>query len=85
MEVLRVPPYPLITTWSLPIGNYEYVVYIEDLVDHSVEKTNITSNANSKLVYELPLTKVQFDRDFLIRFYDTGRIVTGKQIGRAHV
>lgn len=71
MEVLRVPPYPLITTWDLPIANYEYIVYVEDLVDHSVEESNIFSNANSKLIYELPLEKVQFDRDFLIRFYDT--------------
>jgi hypothetical protein len=71
MEVLRVPPYPLTTTWDLPIPNYEYIVYVEDLVDHSVEETNIFSDANGKLIYELPLSKVQFDRDFLIRFYDT--------------
>lgn len=71
MEVLRVPPYPLTTTWDLPIPNYEYIVYVEDLVDHSVEETNIFSDANGKLLYELPLSKVQFDRDFLIRFYDT--------------
>lgn len=71
MEVLRVPPYPLTTTWDVPIPNYEYIVYVEDLVDHSVEETNITSDSNSKVVYELPLTKVQYDRDFLIRFYDS--------------
>lgn len=71
MEVLRVPPYPLTTTWILPIANYEYIVYVEDLVDHSIEETNIMSDENGKLVYELPLTKVQFDRNFLIRFYDT--------------
>lgn len=71
MEVLRVPPYPLTTTWTLPIPNYEYVVYVEDLVDHSVEETNITSDANGKLVYTLPLAKVQYDRNFLIKFYDT--------------
>jgi hypothetical protein len=71
MEVLRVPPYPLTTIWDLPIANYEYIVYVEDLVDHSVEETNISSNANGKLTYVLPLEKVQFDRDFLIRFYDT--------------
>ena len=71
MELLRVPPYPLTTTWDLPIANYEYIVYVEDLVDHSVEETNLSSNANGKLTYILPLEKVQFDRDFLIRFYDT--------------
>lgn len=71
MEVLRVPPYPLTTTWTLPIPNYEYIVYVEDLVDHSVEETTISSDANGKLVYTLPLAKVQYDRNFLIKFYDT--------------
>lgn len=71
MEVMRVPPYPLTTTWDLPIANYEYIVYIEDLVDHSIEETNIFSDENKKLVYEIPLSKVQYDRKFLIRFYDT--------------
>lgn len=70
MEVLRVPPYPLSASWTLPIPNYEYIVYVEDLVDHSVEQSLITSDSNGKVVYEIPLTKVQFDRDFLIRFYD---------------
>lgn len=71
MELLRVPPYPLTTTWTLPIPNYEYVVHVEDLVDHSVEETNISSDANGTLVYTLPLDKVQYDRNFLIKFYDT--------------
>lgn len=71
MEVLRLPPYPLTTTWTLPIPNYDYIQYIEDLVDHSVEETEVTSDANGVVEYELPLEKVQFDRKFLIRFYDT--------------
>jgi hypothetical protein len=71
MEVPRIPPYPIITTWTLPIPNYEYIVYVEDLVDHSIEETHMFSNASSQLVYQLPLEKVQFDRRFLIRFYDT--------------
>lgn len=70
MEVMRVPPYPLTTTWTLPLANYEYIVYIEDLVDHSVEEIELSSDENYKLVYELPLSKIQFDRKFLIRFYD---------------
>jgi hypothetical protein len=70
MEVLRVPPYPLTTTWDLPDPNYGYIVYVEDLVDHSIEETTVTSDSNGRVVYTLPLTKVQFDRQFLIRFYD---------------
>ena len=71
MEVLRVPPYPIVTTWTLPDSNYDYIVYVEDLVDHSIEETVITSNSNGVVVYELPLSKVEFDREFLVRFYDS--------------
>lgn len=71
MEVLRVPPYPLTTTWNLPDANYDYIVYVEDLVDHSIEETDITSDSNGVVTYTLPITKVQFDRQFLIRFYDS--------------
>ena len=70
MEVLRVPPYPITTTWNLPDANYDYIVYVEDLVDHSIEETTITSDANGVVTYTLPVVKVQFDRQFLIRFYD---------------
>lgn len=70
MEVLRVPPYPLTTTWYLPDANYGYILYVEDLVDHSIEEITITSDSNGVVVYTLPLSKVQFDRRFLIRFYD---------------
>lgn len=71
MEVLRVPPYPLTTVWNLPIANYDYIQYVEDLVDHTITETEVTSDANGVVQYILPLEKVQFDRKFLIRFYDT--------------
>lgn len=71
MEIMRVPPYPLTTTWNLPIANYTYVQYVEDLIDHSVVETEVTSDANGVVEYVLPLEKVQFDRKFLMRFYDT--------------
>lgn len=71
MEILRVPPYPITTTWTLPIPSYTYIMYVEDLVDHSIETSEVTSDDNGILVYELPIAKVQFDRKFLVRFYDT--------------
>lgn len=67
---MRVPPYPITTTWTLPIANYDYIQYVEDLVDHSVVETEVTSDANGIVEYILPLDKVQFDRKFYIKFYD---------------
>jgi len=71
MEVMRVPPYPITTTWNLPIPNYTYIQYVEDLVDHSFIETEVTSDADGVVEYILPLDKVQFDRKFYIKFYDT--------------
>jgi len=76
MEVMRVPPYPITTTWTLPIPNYTYIQYVEDLVDHSVVETEVTSDANGIVIYELPLDKVQYDRKFYIKFYDSEHIHT---------
>jgi len=76
MEVMRVPPYPITTTWTLPIPNYTYIQYVEDLVDHSVVETEVTSDVNGVVLYELPLEKVQYDRKFYIKFYDTEHIHT---------
>ncbi len=67
---MRVPPYPITTTWTLPIPNYTYIQYVEDLVDHSVTEIEVTSDANGIVEYVLPLEKVQYDRKFYIKFYD---------------
>lgn len=71
MEVLRVPPYPIVTTWDVPEANADYTIYVEDVVDHSYETEEVTSDGNSQITYTLPRSKVQFDRDFVFRVYDT--------------
>jgi hypothetical protein len=83
MEVLRVPPYPIVTTWDVPEAESAYTIYVEDLVDHSFETTEVISDANSKINFTLPRAKVQFDRDFLFRVYDvdlTGEIVVDSNL-----
>lgn len=70
MEILRVPPYPITSTWDVPEANKAYSIYVEDLVDHSFEITEQTSNQDSQIEYVLPRSKVQFDREFLIRIID---------------
>jgi hypothetical protein len=80
-EVLRVPPYPITTTWDVPEANTEYTIYVEDLVDHSSETTTTVSNSESKISYVLPRSKVQYDRDFLFQALDTsGEIVVDSNL-----
>jgi hypothetical protein len=75
MEILRVPPYPIATTWNLPDSNASYTMYIEDLVDHSIETQEITSDSNGSFSYVLPPERLAFDDDFLVRFYDGEDVV----------
>jgi hypothetical protein len=70
MEILRVPPYPLKSTWTLPDQDTVYSLHVEDLVDHSVIVSSVTSSASSIVTYELTKENVRFDRDFGIKFYD---------------
>lgn len=67
MEVLRVPPYPVITTWDVPLANTDYIIYIEDLVDHSIQTAPATSNSDSQVIYTIPHSQLQFDRRFLFK------------------
>ena len=83
MEVLRVPPYPITTKWDVPEADAQYLIYVEDLVDHSVETEVVTSDENSQVTYILPRSKVQFDRDFVFKIHDTdifGEIVVDSNL-----
>lgn len=77
MEIYRVPPFPLTTTWDVPEPNTDYIIYIEDLVDHSYENIPSTSDANSQITYVIPRNKAQFDRRFLfqVKDVDSGEIL----------
>lgn len=70
MELVRTPPYPLITKWDVPSPNADYSIYIEDLVDHSFENVPVVSDSNSQITYTIPRSKAQFDRIFLFRVTD---------------
>jgi hypothetical protein len=71
MDILRVPPYPKLTTWEMPELNSDYTIYVEDLVDHVMETSNVTTTANSKVVsYTFDKTDLLLDRKFLFQILD---------------
>ena len=75
MEILRLPPYPIVTTWDVPSATTSYVIYIEDLVDHSVETATLTSNASKKITYTIPQSKLEYDRKFSFKIKTTGGVL----------
>lgn len=76
MEILRLPPYPIYTKWDVPAPNTQYKLYIEDLVDHSVQNLTVTSDSSSQITYTVTQEKAQFDRKFLFRILSmSGQII----------
>jgi hypothetical protein len=71
MEILRVPPYPITTKWDVTSANASYIFEVEDMVDHSIERTTLTSDSNKQVTYIIPRAKAQFDRDFAVKIYET--------------
>lgn len=76
MEILRIPPYPITTTWDVPEANTEYTIYLEDLVDHSSQSLEVVSNSESKVTYVVTRQVAQTDRQFTFQVTDSeGEIV----------
>lgn len=70
MDILRVPTYPKVTTWDVPDASSDYTIYVEDLVDHLVESSNVISTANSQVTYTFNQSDLLTDRKFLFQILD---------------
>jgi hypothetical protein len=53
MNILRVPPYPITISYDVPDPDSEYILVIDNLVTGEETEVNLTSDANSKIEYEL--------------------------------
>lgn len=70
MDILRVPTYPKVTTWDVPVRQENYTIYVEDLVDHVMTSSNVVSNSNSKVSYTFNHSELLTDRNFLFQVLD---------------
>lgn len=71
MEALRVPPYPITLKFDVPTSGDIYTLRLEDLVEHFVETSNITSNTDSQIIYVLPASKLEYDRHYDVKILDS--------------
>ena len=51
--ILRLPPYPLTVTYTVPDANAKYVIVIEDVAEQSEIASYRTSNASKQVSYIL--------------------------------
>ena len=70
MNILRLPPYPLSITYTVPDANADYILVIEDVPEQREIEEFITSNANSQLVYSLTGDFVKYDKSYALSIYE---------------
>ena len=70
MNILRLPPYPLSVTYTVPDANTDYIIVIEDVADLTEIEESITSNATSKITYSLTGDFVKYDKSYAVSIYE---------------
>jgi len=70
MQILRLPPYPLSVTYTVPDANTEYVLVIEDTAEQSELVAYVTSNASSKITYSLTGDFIKYDKSYSLTIYE---------------
>ena len=70
MQILRLPPYPLSVTYTVPDANTEYVLVIEDVAEQSEVIEYLTSNASSQVTYSLTGDFVKYDKSYSLTIYE---------------
>ena len=70
MQILRIPPYPLSVTYTVPDADTDYVLVIEDFVEQSEVVVYLTSDENSKLTYSLTGDFIKYDKSYSLTIYE---------------
>jgi|688.fasta_scaffold300152_2 hypothetical protein len=70
MNILRIPPYPLSVTYTVPEANTEYILVIEDVAEQTEIEQQVTSNATSKVTYSLTGDFVKYDKSYALSIYE---------------
>lgn len=70
MNILRLPPYPLSVTYTVPDASTDYIIVIEDVADLTEIEESVTSTANSKITYFLTGDFVKYDKSYAVSIYE---------------
>jgi hypothetical protein len=70
MNILRLPPYPLSVTYTVPDASTDYIIVIEDVADLTEIEESVTSTANSKITYSLTGDFVKYDKSYAVSIYE---------------
>jgi hypothetical protein len=71
MNILRLPPYPLSVTYSVPEASTDYILLIKDS-DRDIVRVEevLESSAGSKIAFELPSYFSKYDESYQLEIYE---------------
>ena len=70
MQILRLPPYPLSVTYTVPDANSYYVLVIDNISEQITDEFSVVSDANSKITYSLDGDFVKYDKSYSLTIYE---------------
>ena len=71
MQILRIPPFPLVATYTVPEPDTDYIFTIENAPKTIEAQVVLTSNSDSKVSYTLTGDFVKYDHNYAVLIYDT--------------
>jgi len=71
MQILRLPPYPLTLSYTVPDASTEYIIVIEDLLEQTELEIIRVSNAKKVLTYTLTGNFLQYDKSYPVTIYES--------------
>jgi hypothetical protein len=71
MQILRIPPFPLEATYSVPNANTDYIFTIENAPKTIEAQVVLTSSNDAKISYTLTGDFVKYDHNYAVLIYET--------------
>jgi hypothetical protein len=70
MQILRIPPYPISVTYSVPDPATSYMFVIEDVENQNIVQEPVISSAESQVTLELPVEFSKYDKSYSLAIYE---------------
>jgi len=72
MQILRLPPYPLSVTYTVPDANADYIIVIENVAEQTEVEEAVESNASKEITYSLDGNFIKYDKSYALTIYEDG-------------
>jgi len=82
MLIQRIPPFPLVVTYTVPEPNTNYIFVIEDIIEHiDLFDEVLESDSNAQITVTLPLEFQLYDKMYAVTIYEILPVTSGSERG----